>query len=175
MQDRILRYVETAANICIICLGIALCLLLVRRVTAPGARTQRADGLRAGQPLRGLDIQWQSNEGTLVLALSTQCKYCAESAPFYRRLTATAREQGIPVIALLPQEPTEARGYLQAKGIEVSGVHRSQSSIGISAFPTLMLVNRAGILDEFWVGKLGPDEERRVEVRLASLRKEVPH
>src|ERR1700752_4473118 len=39
-----------------------------------------------GTSLTDLPIKWDANQQTLVMALSSNCHFCTESAPFYKRL-----------------------------------------------------------------------------------------
>ena len=164
-----LRGLETLANIAIVCLGIGLCFFLVRREYFADGHSPKRPSLRIGERVRGLDIRWQDSEHTLVLVLSTQCPYCTESAPFYRRLLGSAQRQGIRIVAALPQEVVEARAYLRAHDIPVAGVHALGANVGISGYPTVLLVNQAGAIEDIWVGKLRPPDESRVQLRLAAL------
>jgi hypothetical protein len=112
-------------------------------------------------------VDWAKNGQTLVLAISSTCHYCSESAPFYQRL---ARERGdIRMLAVLPQPVEEGRRYLEKLGVEVDDVKQaSLASMGVSGTPTLILVNKDGAVENSWVGKLPTVQETEV---LGSLQK----
>jgi hypothetical protein len=167
--ERFLRGLEALANVVIVCLGIGLCFFFVRREYFTDVHSPKRSSLRVGERVRGLDIRWQDSEHTLVLALSTRCQYCTDSAPFYRRLVGSAQRQGIRVVAALPQASVEAHAYLRAHDIPVAGVHTLGANVGISGFPTVLLVDQAGAIEDIWVGKLRPPDESRVQFRLAAL------
>jgi len=165
--ERARRGLEVAANLVILGLGAALLWLFVHRQTSP-ERTGSA-ALAPGQALQGYDIAWGESRATVVLALSSECRYCAASVPFYRKLVASARAHGAAVVALLPQEPARARSYLHDAALEVTAVGMLRSGLGVSGVPTLLLVNQRGRLDHAWTGKLEPEQEAQVLDSLARL------
>lgn len=112
------------------------------------------------------DIDWQKNNQTLLLVLSNTCHFCSESAPFYQQLMKE-RESNTRIIAVLPQSISDGRDYLNRLGVTVDGIKQaSLSSIGVRATPTLILVDRNGVVVESWVGKLPNTEEAKVIKRM---------
>ncbi len=102
-------------------------------------------------------VDWAANGRTLVLALSSECRYCTESAPFYQRVVAGLKGDGgrVRTVAVLPQSVESARRYL--KNIEVSPdqvLHADLGRVGFPQTPALALVDGAGVVRELWVGKL---------------------
>jgi thiol-disulfide isomerase/thioredoxin len=111
-------------------------------------------------------IDWSKTDHTLLLALSTTCHFCTESAPFYQKLQ---REKGdhVRLVALLPQPLQESRNYLDKLGITVDDVAQSPlNSVGVSGTPTLLFIDNQGAVIDSWVGKLseGAAEEVRAKV-----------
>ena len=165
------KRVELAANIAIIIVAVVLAVTLGRRLlaptAAPGQPGQQASRIAKGERLTLPDVDWAGNKRTLVLALSNTCHFCTESADFYRKVVQEHRGKGVQLLAVLPQPEDDARRYLSSLGVEVDGVKQSPlSSIPVSGTPTLILVNGEGAVEEVWVGKLPPEQEREVLARL---------
>lgn len=113
-------------------------------------------------PLYGID--WSANETTVVLYISTTCRYCDESKDFYQRLST---DKSVRIIAVLPQSTDEASKYLETHNIKVDQVlNSSLREIGVTATPTLLLVNGVGNVTDSWRGKLSPDKEAEVLAKL---------
>jgi hypothetical protein len=103
----------------------------------------------------------------LVLALSTTCHFCSESAEFYKKLVPEAIGHGIPIVAVLPQPTAEGRSYLDGLGVNVRNVLQTPlAAVDAAGTPTLLVVDRSGKISNAWVGKLAPQQEGQV---LASL------
>jgi len=103
-----------------------------------------------------------------VLVLSTSCKYCTESLPFYRRLTEqNAAERKLNIVAAFSQEPPEASKYLIKNEISVDQVVKAEAAeIRVRGTPTLILTDRNGIVLDLWAGKLSPGMENEVADRV---------
>lgn len=158
------RSIELIANIAIITVAILLSYVLVKRyVFEPG----RAEPLvSANQHLRSQKINlsgvdWSKSEKTLVLAISSVCHFCTESAPFYRQL-AEAHE-GTRLVAVLPQTIEEGKLYLNKLRVNIDEVIQAPlSSIDVNGTPTLMLVDRNGTVIDTWVGRLPAVREAEI-------------
>lgn len=160
MKDRLLKGIETSTNVAIIIAAVLLAAVLVKQQLIDGTRTQAngpQPGVAVGAKLTMPDVNWAENKGTLLLALSTTCHFCTESAPFYQRL---AKEDGVRLIAVMPQDAVEGRLYLSKMGVPVDDVRQmSLNSIDVSGTPTLLLVDEEGRVSGKWVGKLDPERE----------------
>ena len=67
------------------------------------------------------------------------------------------------MVAVLPQTTSEAQAYLTSQGVHVNEVKQATlNSIGVRGTPTLLLVDKAGVVTNVWVGKLQPDQEAQV-------------
>lgn len=119
-------------------------------------------------PLENVD--WKNNKKTLVLYLSTTCRFCNESSPFYKRLVEKyADDKNIKIVAVMPQTIDVAKEHLKSLGVNINDVYNAQlKSIGVTATPTLLLVNESGIVSEMWRGKLANDKESEVLDKLSS-------
>jgi hypothetical protein len=113
-------------------------------------------------------VDWRKNGRTLVLAISTECHFCKDSTPFYRKLEEQVGKD-LKTVAVLPQPVAEAEQYLNGEGVHVDQVEQAaMAGIGVKGTPTMLLVNSAGVVTKVWVGKIQPEREQEV---LAALRK----
>ena len=180
------RRIQMSANLAIILIAVLLSLITIKHFTSPTDPTASGEGPRRipataaepkpntitekispiGKPIPidGLNLR---NQKSLVLYLSTKCRYCTESAPFYKRLLKEINAKGISVVAVLPQSVEESREYLKEHGVQIDAVKQSSlQSIGVRSTPTLLLTNASGIVTDSWVGKLRPDREEQVISKL---------
>jgi hypothetical protein len=161
--------IETTANIATIGAAVLLSAVLIKVYLVPGllagkrTATQAADaaiGTSLKDRLPGID--WNRNGQTLVLAISTHCHFCTESAPFFRRLGDEAREK-VKMVAVLPESIADAEQYLSSEGVHIDQVKQAPpGSIGVRGTPTMLLVDRGGIVTRVWVGKLDPQGQEQV-------------
>lgn len=162
---------EIIANLATIFVSLLLSVVLIRvfLLPPPVPATSRPGpqvGMSIKESLPGVD--WAKNKRTLVLALSTQCHFCTESAPFFQRIQKE-RAKDLKLVAVLPQPITESHRYLEGEGVTVDDVKQAQlNSIGVNGTPTLLLVDNAGTVKQVWQGKLQPQQEDGV---LAALGK----
>ncbi len=160
------RRIEFIANVAIIVVATLLAIVLTQqyllRTTIKNDHGLLADqqshiGTRLSLP----DIDWNKNRQTLVLAISSNCHFCTESAAFYRQLSTNKRKT--QVIAVLPQPVEEGRSYLERIGVSVDEIRQLPlDQIGVHGTPTLLLVDASGVVTKFWVGKLPPTQEAAV-------------
>jgi thioredoxin-related protein len=179
------RRIQMLANIAIILIAILLSVITIKQFTGstdaadtsagprripataaepnpnPNAVAEKISPVGKSIQVEGLDLQ---NKKSLVLYLSTKCRYCTESAPFYKRLIDENKSKGIKVVAILPQSVEESREYLEQNGVKIDEIKQSSSlqSIGVRSTPTLLLTNESGVVTDSWVGKLRPDREEQV-------------
>ena len=184
-KNKFARSVEIATNLSIILVALIGATVLVRNYLLrppatiisgpPSATTRNTPGGRdlptgpaQGTQLSVPGITWSDSEETVVLALSDKCKYCTESAPFYKQLAAeTAKRNGVRVIAVFPQDPNDGKKYLADLGVSVGDVKQATlDSIGVRATPTLVIVDKSGTVKQAWVGLLKGGRETEVLNRI---------
>ena len=96
---------ENLANLSTILVSLLLSAVLIKVFLlpqsgpGPGPAQARA-GMNIKQSLPGVD--WAKNKRTLVLAISTQCHFCTESAPFFQRIQKD-RPKDLKMVAVLPK------------------------------------------------------------------------
>lgn len=165
------KKIELLANVAIIVVAVLLGGVLVKRYLWPDAGPPRAaapERIKPGTKLTLPGVDWGRSKQTLLLVLSTNCRYCTESAPFYQRL---AREKaGRPdvwLLAVLPQSVAESQKYLGDHGVAVDQVTQSAPGAAyVQATPTLILVDQGGTVVNSWVGQLPAPKEQEVLNRL---------
>jgi thioredoxin-related protein len=156
---------QNLANIATITVSVLLSAVLIKVFLLPQAGpapmvAQPLIGNTIKQSLPGID--WAKNRRTLVLALSTQCHFCTESAPFFQRIQRETAPN-LKMVAVLPQPVSDAHKYLEGEGVHIDDVRQATlSAIGVTGTPTLLLVDSSGKVADVWRGKLDPDQEAGV-------------
>ncbi|MBA3334295.1 MAG: hypothetical protein H0T08_01660 [Acidobacteria bacterium] len=166
------KKIEFTANIAIIVIALLLGVVLVERYFFSNSpKSQTFNNRIKKDEIISLPIDWTKREITLLLILSTNCHFCSESGPFYKRLTEELQNQGtVQVIAILPQDISESHQYLNKLGVSVSEIRQEPLPIkGVSGTPTLILTDNTGKVINFWVGKLPPKRENEVINQIKSL------
>ena len=166
------RGVEIAANLATLGIAVFLAVVILRShvLTAPapppaGARPNRlafAEPVAAGTDLstRLPGVSWEKNGRTLVLALSTRCHFCTESMPFFRQVRKSLGKD-VTLVGLLPEPAAQAESYLKREGMRIDELKQvTLGQVGVTGTPTMLLVDRHGIVIQVWVGKLKPGEQQ---------------
>ena len=164
------KRIELAANLAIIVVAILLGVVLLRNLlrSPVPTRAPAAAEIQAGTKLSLPGVDWNASKQTLVMALSTKCHFCTESAAFYQRLAQErARKLNLRLVAVFPQASRESEEYLRGLAVNVDDVKQSElASLGVSGTPTLILLNNAGVVEDSWRGKLNDDRQGEVLRRL---------
>jgi len=169
-MSALLKRTELLANLAIIgvaiLLGVALTknYLLPKPITPPTASAAIPTGTKLS--LSGVD--WKANGRTIVLALSTGCHFCTESAPFYQRVAEErAKASNVRLVAVFPEPVDEGQKYLSKLGVTVDDVKQARlDSIGVIGTPTLIMADAAGAVADSWRGRLPSEKESEVLSRL---------
>ena len=165
----LVKIFEVFVNLSIITAALLLGVVLVRNHLLSNStahtlfHSQAPTEIKVSLP----DVDWAKNRRTLLLALSSTCHYCSESAPFYQQI---AEQRGnTHIIAIFPESVSDSKEYLSNLGVSVDEIKQlSLDSLEVRGTPTLMLVNNAGLVTDMWIGKLPPSEETEVLNRLHS-------
>ena len=169
------KRVEFLANLAIIAVALVLGAVLVKRYLWPATpqplAVERAQ-IKPGTKLSLPGVDWNKGDRTLLLVLSTTCRFCTESAPFYQRLAQeNAKNGGVSLIALLPQSVGESQKYLNDLGVSIDDIRQAPlDAVKATATPTLIMVDRTGSVTESWVGKLPAEKEVEVLSRFVGQR-----
>lgn len=168
-MDRLKKILEAGSNVAIIVVAITLVGFIAVKYFSPSAQPQseKPEGIKPGAIIPTGDLVWDKSDKNLVMVLSTACKYCNESAPFYQKLSARKNGTDVRLFAVLPQSKEEVTKYLSEKNVSVDEiVQLNPGQIDVRGTPTLLLVNRMGVVLEAWNGKLPPEKEIEVMGRI---------
>jgi hypothetical protein len=129
----------------------------------PGPPLNRPSPIAAGTRLASASrFNPSGTSATLVLVLSTQCRFCTESLPFYDRLSKldAVRAGRLHIGIASFEQADRMRSYLVAHGVELSSiVPLTQTSLRVAVTPTVLLLDKAGFVVNVWEGKLEPQAE----------------
>ncbi|HEX8070987.1 MAG TPA: hypothetical protein VF546_13610 [Pyrinomonadaceae bacterium] len=165
-MDGIRKLTDLLANLAIIVVAILLSVVLVKNYllhNPPLNNSPAPQGVetRVGERLALSGVEWSKNGRTLLLALSTTCHFCSDSAPFYRQLIK--ERGGVHLVAVLPQPVAEGQKYLDRLGLSVDEVKQAPlASLGVSGTPTLFLIDNNGTVLNTWFGQLPAEQETAV-------------
>lgn len=172
--EQVAKKVEMAANVAIIFAVLLVSFILIKSYWMKPA-TELHPTIGKGQRLNLSNLNWTPQKDTLILALSTNCHFCTESAPFYKRVAIASRKRGLPVIAVFPQPVQEAKSYLSRQGLSFNGVLEAPlSSIQVSGTPTLLLIDQQGVVERVWIGKLSAEKEKEALTTIAPGSSDLP-
>lgn len=170
-MERFYKHLELATNLIVILLALLLGSIAINRFVLtkePAPRPPAASML--GKKIELAEVDWSRTDRHLVLVLQKGCHFCSESAPFYQNLIkAFGQRPDIDLVAALPQPVNESKEYLSGLGVSIPQIRQADPmSLGATGTPTLLLVDRSGIVKEVWVGKLSPAKEQEVLNKLAA-------
>jgi peroxiredoxin len=111
-------------------------------------------------------IGFKTAPKTLLVWLSSQCKYCQESVPFYQRLTKTQR--GTRMVAVSYERRAAVQEFLDRHELKFDGVF-SEPALAkrLRGTPEILLVGQDSTVLRLWMGKLSPTAESEVEAVVA--------
>jgi thioredoxin-related protein len=167
MWKRLIRVVDVSSSLLSLALLVCISVLLFRPQAGPPSRSSSRSRIQPGQAVQIKDFDWHRKQHTLVLALQTTCRYCAESAVFYQQLLRNQDFADWQAVAVLPQDVDKSKAYMQSQGYFVHNVRQMDlGSLGVIGTPTLFLVDQRGKLERRWVGKLAVAQEEEVTTAL---------
>lgn len=172
MKNQFRANLELGAQL-VIAIGIIVVAgLLVKQHFFPASTGfAKATQISAGEKLSVPNIDWEQNKKSLVFFLQKGCRYCDASAHFYQQLIADADSKGVQSLAILPNSIEDARQYLESLQLPVKNVQTgSLASYKIHGTPTVLFVDRDGIVKSVWYGAmLGPEQETEMRNGLGKL------
>jgi hypothetical protein len=134
---------------------------------ASSARYVRGDNVGV---IEGVDLA--GAERSLLVFVRSTCTFCTASMSFYQRLALTAADSAgqLRVVMLSPEAAETTTDYAAAHGVTLGSVQVVQrSDAKVVATPTIVLVDRSGVVLRVWRGKVPGDVENTiVDVALAS-------
>ena len=110
--------------------------------------------MQGSPPISLPGVEWAQQDRTLISAVSTTCGF-VEIAGFLA--TTRIGGQAYQLIALLAQEVEDGKQYLNKLGVPIQDVRRNNfGSLGIRAHPTLIFVDRKGLVGVILFGSVPP-------------------
>lgn len=145
--------IQVVANICVVAAAF-LFILSIGWTFLRHSSVSRLphSSIHEGTRLTLSDWNWSVSRRTLLLVLSTRCKYCTANALFYRRLVnQTLLTKNTNLIAVLPQTIKESEEYFARLDIKIDIVRQAvPASLGAKGTPTLILVDSNGTVIDSW-------------------------
>lgn len=140
-----------------------------QRAYRPGTPGALVQGYQAGDVAPEIDgVRYQVRPLTVILALSSTCKYCAEDADFYKALSQARTQRNFQLVVVGTEQPTTLTEYL--RGLEINSDHLASvlpGTLRISGTPAIILVDSGGRVTSQWVGALR-GRESQVEAAIGS-------
>lgn len=160
--------IELTANILIIVVAVLLVGVIAQKYLFAPKQPERVQPT-VGAKINIPEVDLSAQPKNLIMVLQKDCRYCTESAPFYKRLQESTQNKSVKLVAVLPGKPDESAAYLSGLGINNLEIKQaSMSNLQTSGTPTLILTNDKGEITHFWVGKLPAEKEEEVISQLNS-------
>ena len=100
---------------------------------------------------------------SLVLWIDSRCRYCTENMPLYREIAAISgtTDRSLRVVAAGIEPVATLSKYVADHGVAVDHISSIEpGKLRVRGTPTLILVNRAGIVEQVWGGYVQPERQR---------------
>lgn len=164
-----IKKLEVLTNVAILAVAVLAAATLVKNLRDTPVTPSLPPQVEVGSRFPLDSVDWHASRSTLVMALATTCHFCTDSAPFYRRLAMELPKKGVHVTAVLPQPQSEGTEYLSKLDVPVTDVRQgSFRDLRVRGAPTLILVDREGVVRQVWFGQLTPDrEEQLIKIAIA--------
>lgn len=117
------------------------------------------------------DEEHSDGSPAIYLILRSNCRFCADSLPFYRRLTEQDRASGVHTVALVLETKPIGEAYLKRNGVEVDSVSalRQGQLERVNSVPSLILVDSKRRVVRSWAGFLPEQLQRDVFMAIKSV------
>lgn len=150
---------RVASDVVTIVLGVVLIGVLVWRWVAPPPTPFQLDMQAAETSLEAVAVDFSENSRTLVMVLQSDCGFCQESMPFYRRLLERDHED-LGIVVAAPPSDRVIGDYLASEGVNPDSiVFVDLSELSVPGTPTLLLADDEGQVMRAWVGLLNAERE----------------
>jgi hypothetical protein len=156
---------ETATHVFVIglcCLAGGL-LIEQRFFSAPETETLPARPL-VGREVNLPGADWQAAPLSVLLQISSTCRFCNESMPFYKQLMAVRQAQSakVPVIVASADAVAVMRKHLEDRQVIVDKVLHSRLESFGTGTPTIYIVDSKGMVQRVFMGKLDSSGEKEL-------------
>jgi hypothetical protein len=161
--QKVKRFLDVAGTVACV----TICAILIagmvnqyvrRKPSGADGRVVKA-GMRAGQKLPALPgIDYRQHERSVLLFLDSTCVHCLQSVPTYANLYEATRRKPKSSLALYGAFADGQKGLdvFKERGFMIPSARQvvSLETYRIAATPTIVVVDRSGTVEDFWVGEL---------------------
>lgn len=167
------RRLEVAANLATLVVCVLIVAVLAKRYFgdshAERPRSFAAAEVVVGQKVDLDGVDWKAVRGrTMVLVLRIGCRFCSESATFYKTLQEAAKDRA-SLIAVFGEPLPAAKRYVEELGLSLPIIADvDPTKLGVLGTPTLILADEKGGALRVWRGMLDPSREAEVLAEIAS-------
>ena len=154
-----IRYIERVTYLALLVTCVIASTVLVRNAFVS---RNSAIGPKIGTRVAIPSLSWSAPNTYVVLAVSSQCRFCVESVPFYKTLSDWKQKNhsDLKLVVVSPEATGTTEEFLRSNRIIADTVvSYPLQSLGVSGTPTLMIVDSKGVLKGVHHGKLQPDEQ----------------
>ncbi len=169
MSQNVRANIELAVNIVIAVAIVVVAAVSAKRFAFPPVSPGSLPRITTGERLNVPNVDWKLNKKSLVFFLMKDCGHCESSAPFYRRLIEDASKRNVKWLAILPNSVEEGRKYVRSLDLPIENVQTgSLSSYKIPGTPSVLFVDKEGIVTGVWIGA-EPGREKEMRDELVAL------
>lgn len=150
---------EAVTNICLIVTCLIVGAAVVQRWLGgePVMRTQAEAELeyRPGDlvaPLGGVD--WSAEPLTLLVVISTTCRFCEEDMSTYARLARERRSKQFQLVLAGLEPASVLTEYARIRGVHADSVTTVDRAFRVRSTPTALVVGTSGRVKQVWRGAL---------------------
>lgn len=161
------KRLSSLSDIVVIVVGVAVLFAWWSQIQHRRNGQGSSAGISVGASLTNLHADWTRADETVVLLLNKDCRYCAESAGFYRQLIKP-RSPKVQYVVAFPHDLSAGKEYLDRMQIPSSDVQVVQMPFGRFSTPTILVCDRKGAVRKLWVGKLSEPDQQAVVKTLAA-------
>jgi rhodanese-related sulfurtransferase len=150
-------------NVVIAICAVVFLVVLIKAYVVLHSQAQEVPVLAIGGKFDLKGFNWGDNRRTVILALSKQCHYCSESAPFYQQLSEEVKaHSGVRLLAIFSESVPDAKSYLEQINVSVDDVRQAPlSALGVKGTPMLLVIDESGFIKDLWFGKLTDFQAKR--------------
>ena len=171
--------IENAANIAVIVSALVFLGMAYRYLAPPVPAVPReapiySPGDSVGE-IPGVSLS--DGKQTVIFFLSSTCRYCTDSMPFYREVAqfvtgSTEVRERVQVVVVGREQEAVLRAYVEAHEFSPDQIKTvtEADTPKLALTPTLVLVNGAGGVDAAWIGQLDASNQGEFFARLVSER-----
>jgi hypothetical protein len=161
------KRLECVTNVAIIVSCLAVCTFLAKQTFSRPEIGQPIPDHKAGDLLaQTVDVDFATQQKTLLIAVKSSCPFCTASMPFYQHLIDVRNKAQAPVqiVVLAPESDRLSQAYIDEYGLKPDRLvpYKAGKGMRISGTPTLIEVDRGGKVGKVWKGQLSPDLEKEV-------------